>query len=63
MAKTEYEVRVNFTVTYTTDVRASNQEEAREKAEHYLTEEFRKELDTGYLGVSDFVYESEIVRQ
>ena len=62
MSKNEYEVRVNFTVTYTTDVRAGSREEACEKAEDYLTEEFRKELDTGYLGVSDFVYESEIIQ-
>ena len=61
MKEQDYEVRVNFTISYATEVRANSREEAYEKAEDFAIVDFRNDLDTGYLGVSDFSMNSEIM--
>lgn len=62
MGEKEYNVTVNFTISYSVEVVARSREEAYEKAEDYMTEDFRHDLDNGYLGVSDFSMDSEIVK-
>lgn len=54
MEEKDYRFLVNFTTTYQIEVRAKSKEEAQEYAENDAYDMFREDLDTGYLGTSDF---------
>lgn len=59
MAKKKYHISVVFTTTIETDVRAEDLDDAMAEAECKTTEDFRKLLDDGLLGVSDFTCEAQ----
>lgn len=54
MEEKDYRLLVNFTTTYQIEVRAKNKQEAQEYAENDAMDMFNEDLNTGYLGISDF---------
>lgn len=59
MSLNEYDVPVNFTTTIDVTVKAQSRYDAMCKAEELATETFRKYLDDGLLGMSDFIPEAQ----
>lgn len=57
--KKKYYISVVFATTIETEVKAEDLNDAMSEAEDKATEEFRKLLDEGYLGTSDFTCEAQ----